>query len=76
MYAEKLNNISPAQVDVEGVGVGVVGTEVTLNVTLSQVIDGVGVGKGTKSQSKYAVKFSVLQLTDEGVGVGQGPDVK
>ena len=43
---------------------------------LLSVIEGVGVGKGTKSQSKYAVKSNVLQLTEDGVGVGQGPDVK
>ena len=60
----------------DGVGVGVTPKEVILKSTSSQATLGDGVGSGSQSQSKYAVKSNVSQLTGLGVGVGHGPLVK
>jgi hypothetical protein len=68
---EKFNPTTQGFVD--GVGVGETGKPVTLISTKSQGIEGVGVTKGTKSQSKNAWKSRVLQLMGVGVGVGHTP---
>lgn len=60
----------------DGVGVGDTGNPVTLMSTKSQGIDGVGVTKGTKSQSKNAWKSRVSQLIGVGVGGGHAPGLK